>query len=186
MQNPKGPVMPHTTPDNTFVILCDWHGNVVWRSSPLPSLEVGDLAWSFVVKDDESRMKEAFAKTVSLRENSVIDIQQKNGPCIQIWLWPLDAPECAACLLCRQIPSELQKLTDREQQCLNLLAYGVSTRQVAEKLDISLSTVQTHLKRSREKLGVETFEALISFAARFCNPNVGPANFSTIPDHQMN
>jgi DNA-binding CsgD family transcriptional regulator len=47
---------------------------------------------------------------------------------------------------------------------------GQSTQTIAEKLGIGLTTVHTHLRRCREKLGLETHEALIAFAAKHCPP----------------
>ena len=41
------------------------------------------------------------------------------------------------------------------------------TRDIAKELDIGLTTVHTHLRRSRTKLGLPTAEALIAFAARY-------------------
>ena len=168
--------MPHMTPDNTFVVICDWQGRIVWKSSEVAQSKIGDFAWTDVDDDFVLMAKESFAKTISLRESGVIEIEDTRGAHFRIWMWPLNAPDCAACLLYMQIPKQLSLLTDRELECLQLLAQGFSTKQIADELDISLSTSQTHLKRSREKLGVKTAEALVSFAARFCNPNAGPVS----------
>jgi len=40
-------------------------------------------------------------------------------------------------------------------------------RDIAKELDIGLTTVHTHLRRSRTKLGLPSVEALIAFAARY-------------------
>lgn len=162
------------TPDNTFVVICDWQGRIVWKSSSVAQSEIGDYAWSDVDEECVLMAKESFAKTISLRESGVIEIKDSLGSHFRIWMWPLNAPDSAACLLYMQIPKQLSLLTDRELECLQLLAQGFSTKNIADELEISLSTSQTHLKRSREKLGVKTAEALVSFAARFCNPNAGP------------
>ena len=77
-------------------------------------------------------------------------------------------------MLAIRIPRELALLTERERECLNLLAKGVETRVIAEQLDVSISTVQTHFKRAREKLGLLTSEALASVAARYCYPTDKP------------
>lgn len=89
-------------------------------------------------------------------------------------MWPLDSPDVAVCVLGMRIPAELGRLTKREKECLELLARGTETRDIAKQLDVSLSTVHTHLKRSREKLGLPNVEALISFAARYCYPPHDP------------
>jgi DNA-binding CsgD family transcriptional regulator len=66
-----------------------------------------------------------------------------------------------------RIPSELALLTDRERACLRCLAQGMSTHDIVEELGIGLTTVHTHLRRTREKLGSISAEALIGFAARY-------------------
>jgi DNA-binding CsgD family transcriptional regulator len=85
----------------------------------------------------------------------------------RLWLWPLNDPDIAVCVLALRIPRELSLLTDRETACLRCLARGLSTRDIAKELNIGLTTVHTHLRRSREKLGLTTGEALVAFAARY-------------------
>lgn len=51
---------------------------------------------------------------------------------------------------------------------------GFDTQQIAARLDVSLSTVHTHLRRAREKLKLPSVEALISFAARYSFPTDSP------------
>jgi DNA-binding CsgD family transcriptional regulator len=79
----------------------------------------------------------------------------------------MNDPEIAVCVLAMRIPSELVLLTERERSCLQCLAQGKTTREIADELEIGLTTVHTHLRRSREKLGLTSAEALIGFAARF-------------------
>jgi DNA-binding NarL/FixJ family response regulator len=43
----------------------------------------------------------------------------------------------------------------------------MSTRDISAELEIGLTTVHTHLRRSREKLGLTSGEELIAFAARY-------------------
>ncbi|TDQ67494.1 two-component system nitrate/nitrite response regulator NarL [Maritalea mobilis] len=55
-------------------------------------------------------------------------------------------------------------LTTREQAVLLLVAEGVSNREVAEKLDISVRTVETHRKNIKKKLGISTTAGLTKYA----------------------
>ena len=64
-------------------------------------------------------------------------------------------------------PPARQLLTDREQQVLTLLAAGDETPAVAEKLNVSASTVRTHVEKMRVKLGVRTRAALVAVGFRF-------------------
>ena len=60
----------------------------------------------------------------------------------------------------------LASLTDRETEILALLADGMSTRDVAERLDISPLTVQSHVKNILAKLGVHTKVEAVRIAWR--------------------
>lgn len=56
----------------------------------------------------------------------------------------------------RQAASELEELTPREQEILALLAKGFLYKEIGGLLQISMSTVRTHLRRIYEKLHVES------------------------------
>lgn len=49
----------------------------------------------------------------------------------------------------------INPLSQRELKVLQLIAFGDSNLQIAEKLFISLHTVKTHVRRIHSKLGVE-------------------------------
>ena len=55
-----------------------------------------------------------------------------------------------------QSSSELSALTDREREVLDLLAQGLTNKEIAEKLFITTNTVKRHLKAIFEKLDVHT------------------------------
>lgn len=55
-------------------------------------------------------------------------------------------------------------LSAREQQVLELLARGYTNRQVAERLSLSVKTVETYRARLGEKLGLRTRADLVRFA----------------------
>ena len=61
--------------------------------------------------------------------------------------------------------SELSTLTDREREVLNLLAQGLTNKEIAEKLFITTNTVKRHLKAIFEKLDVHTRSAATAKAA---------------------
>ena len=55
--------------------------------------------------------------------------------------------------------NELSTLTDREHEVLDLLAQGLTNKEIAEKLFITTNTVKRHLKAIFEKLDVHTRSA---------------------------
>lgn len=55
--------------------------------------------------------------------------------------------------------SELNALTDREREVLDLLAQGMTNKEIAERLVITTNTVKRHLKAIFEKLDVHTRSA---------------------------
>jgi DNA-binding NarL/FixJ family response regulator len=52
--------------------------------------------------------------------------------------------------------SDMEKLTAREQELLALLAKGYLYKEISERLNISMSTVSTHLQHIYEKLHVQS------------------------------
>jgi two-component system response regulator NreC len=57
-------------------------------------------------------------------------------------------------------------LTSREKEILTLIAQGLSNQQIAEKLFISIKTVQTHRAHILEKLGLHDRTELVRYAIR--------------------
>ena len=172
--------MPEAILSETFIMLCDWRGRCTWTSGGALPVKVGELVWERLASDSQEQAKLALGKVVALRESQQLEVVHQDGDRFRGWLWPLDCPEMAVCILGLRIPGALAQLTDRERACLELLAQGLETRQLAEKLDVSLSTVHTHLKHAREKLGLTSIEALISFAARYCYPAGRPLDAPTV------
>jgi DNA-binding CsgD family transcriptional regulator len=162
--------MSDATLDSVFIMLCDWRGHINWSSRKSSVWKTGDFAWTNLTRDAQQNAKTQFAQVVALRETRSLEVTNQQGIHYRCWIWPLESPEMAACILGKQIPVELSRLTNRERQCVELLAQGVETRDVARELDVSVSTIHTHLKRAREKLGLPNVESLISFGARHCYP----------------
>jgi ATP/maltotriose-dependent transcriptional regulator MalT len=60
-------------------------------------------------------------------------------------------------------------ITDREREIVMLAAAGLSNRQIAQRLSVSVRTVEGHVYRIFAKLGIECREQLIQLVsdARF-------------------
>lgn len=65
-----------------------------------------------------------------------------------------------------EIQNNLQDLSDRESEILKLVAEGKSTREISEKLFISIKTVGTHKQHIFEKLNFKSISDLIKYAIK--------------------
>lgn len=76
------------------------------------------------------------------------------------------------CLMKQQRPKIL--LSPREYDCLSYMAQGFTNQQIAERLFLSESTIQYHLRKAREKLGAKNREHAIAIAVKYqlINPDM--------------
>lgn len=59
-----------------------------------------------------------------------------------------------------------EPLTPREAEVLDQLGQGFTPKEIAERMDISLGTVRTHLRNAYPKVGVERLSQAALYAAR--------------------
>ena len=78
------------------------------------------------------------------------------------------APEVMQALVARSSDTELYqvRLTDRELEILRLVTRGLTNPQIAERLIISVSTVNFHVHNILDKLGAKTRTEAVTIAAR--------------------
>lgn len=57
-----------------------------------------------------------------------------------------------------------EALSDREQEVLQLVALGHTSKEIADQLALSMKTVETYRARGMEKLGLRSRAALVRFA----------------------
>ena len=60
----------------------------------------------------------------------------------------------------------LEALTQRQREILQLIAEGKGTKEIAEILDVSVKTIETHRARLRERLDIHDVPGLVRFAIR--------------------
>jgi DNA-binding NarL/FixJ family response regulator len=63
-------------------------------------------------------------------------------------------------------PSGLAVLTDREREVLQLIAEGLSSKEIAAMLGVSLKTIDSHRSNLMEKLEIHKVSGLVRFAIR--------------------
>lgn len=56
------------------------------------------------------------------------------------------------------------RLTRREQEIINLIAQGYKSTEIAEKVFLSIRTVESHRSNIMKKLGIKTASALVRYA----------------------
>ena len=61
-------------------------------------------------------------------------------------------------------PQEDYQLSDREQEVLELVAQGLSSKEIADRLSIAVNTVNTHRKSITRKTGIKSVAGLAVYA----------------------
>jgi DNA-binding NarL/FixJ family response regulator len=68
--------------------------------------------------------------------------------------------------LARQGPEPPRLLSPREREVLKIMAEGLSTKEIAFRLGVSVKTVETHRKQIMEKLDLHSIAELTKYAVR--------------------
>lgn len=63
--------------------------------------------------------------------------------------------------------SPISRLTDRELEVFTMIGRGLSTREIAEKLFLSVKTVEAHREHIKDKLGLRSSVELVRHAVQF-------------------
>ena len=63
----------------------------------------------------------------------------------------------------------IDSLSNRELQVLQMIGQGLSTRQSADTLNLSVKTVESHRQRIKRKLGLTTGAQLVQYAMNWCS-----------------
>ena len=63
--------------------------------------------------------------------------------------------------------SPIERLADRELEVFQLIGNGRTTREIAETLNLGITTVDTYRTRIKDKLGLSNAAELMAFAARW-------------------
>jgi len=72
----------------------------------------------------------------------------------------------------RQNLSAVEKLSDRELEVLELIGQGLTTRQIATKLQLSIKTIDTYREHLKTKLELDSATSLVRYAVAWSlNPD---------------
>ena len=58
----------------------------------------------------------------------------------------------------------VQSLSDRELEVLEMIGDGLGSREIAEKLHLSVKTIESHREHMKAKLGLSRATELVSYA----------------------
>lgn len=64
------------------------------------------------------------------------------------------------------VPDPLARLTPRQREILQLVAEGLSTKEIAQRLPLSAKTVESHRGQLMQRLGIRDLAGLVRFAIR--------------------
>jgi len=67
----------------------------------------------------------------------------------------------------KQRNDPIDRLSNRELQIMNLIGRGKGTRQIADDLNLSIKTVESHRQRIKKKLNLESSPQLVQFAVNW-------------------
>ncbi len=68
--------------------------------------------------------------------------------------------------------SDMDQLSDRELEVFELLGNGFSTRRIAQRLHLSIKTIETYRAHIKEKLNLTDATELMQYAIRFSNSQI--------------
>ncbi len=61
----------------------------------------------------------------------------------------------------------IERLTDRELEVFTMIGRGLSTREIADKLFLSIKTIEAHREHIKEKLHLKSWVELVRHAVKF-------------------
>ena len=68
-------------------------------------------------------------------------------------------------ILSQELASEKRGVvTRREQLVLRLISHGLNNKRIAQELNVSVRTVETHKRNIKQKLGIESTIGLVRYA----------------------
>ena len=143
--------------------ILDSEDRIAYQSGLHPSdteqgLTIADLIGQPIsgwVANQPERYRDALTlcRNTSKRQHCDLSINV-NGK-IHRWLVQLDRFKNYLIVAATSIPVNMEDLSEREQEVLQLLAKHLSSSQIAAQLGISVSTVEKHRSKIRHKLGLK-------------------------------
>ena len=119
---------------------------------------------SFSINSYRSRLMEAGAQGLIGKEDSD-QLAKAIERSVEATLWRIRPPALANVRIRREEETS-PRLTVREEQIISLCADGMLDREIAERLDISESTVRKHMQGILKKLNCKTARQAVALWVR--------------------
>ena len=121
---------------------------------------IGQDVWEWIAAGAD-RYRQAFAQCRETGQRQICDISVAVAGQIHRWIAKVDrfGPDHLI-IIASNIPVNIDALSEREQQVLQLLAQHTPSSQIAERLGITVSTVEKHRSKIRNTLNLENEQSL--------------------------
>lgn len=161
------PIAPPAPRCKRPTVLFDRSLAAVWTNAPdFPHR--GKRPWEFCIDDDAETCKTAFARIAAGIEVAPFNVCLDLEGCpyrYQLTLVNTTCEQAPVIALCQWFDGRVDLLTPRELEVGRLTAEGLTSKEIAERLGIGASTVDTHRHRIEHKLGLGSICAFGQWAA---------------------
>jgi DNA-binding CsgD family transcriptional regulator len=156
------------------IALLDRNGCFVWVDEHAPwgfcrDIIMGTPAWKWVSSDNVEAVKTAYSRCLILNEpqqfQAEVSIDGRSVD-MQVWLRSTEIDQAKIIATSTRLPTRVKMLTESEKEILKRLGEGMSPKKIAEVLDLSRATVDTHRRNIMQKLRIDDAHSLQAFAVR--------------------
>jgi len=126
---------------------------------------IGRLVWPYVLRGAK-QYRAAFVRCRAGEGPQVCDVFVDFAGNLQRWIGRIDRfGQDQLVITAESVPENLEDLSARESEVLTLLSQRLSSTKIAEKMGITVSTVEKHRSKIRSTLRLKDESALTQLAA---------------------
>lgn len=154
--------------------LLNRNGHFVWVDDYAPwglcrELIMGTPAWKWVTSENVESVKTAYSRCLILEEpqrfTAEVSIDGRSVDLV-VWLHPVQLEDTRILAKSVRLPSRVRELTPTEKEVLRLTGEGLAPKNIASKLNVERTTVDTHRRNIMRKLRIDDSHKLQAFAVR--------------------
>lgn len=132
-------------------------------------LVLGTPAWKWVTSQNVEAVKTAYSRCLILNEPQRFQAEVSiDGRSIDanVWLQPTSLSEAKIIATTVRLPSRIRLLTESERKVLQLTGDGVAPKNIADQLNVTRATVDSHRRNIMKKLRFDDSHKFQAFAVR--------------------